>query len=62
MSALIQTGSRVFLKGCPYGQPGTAIRLERGQVVVYWSDIDFWSRHSPESLMLAPEKGDSDAA
>ena len=46
-------GSRVLLRSCPYGQPGTVLRIERRKVVVYWRDLDFLSRHSPELLILA---------
>ena len=32
------------------------IKAERGKFVIYWPDMDYFSRHSPDSLMLA---GDS---
>jgi hypothetical protein len=50
----IAIGAKVFLKGgreC--GKPGTVIRDERGRLVVFWEDMDFWSRHRPDSLELA---------
>jgi hypothetical protein len=60
---MIAVGSKVFLKGCPFGEPGTVVRLERNRAVILWPKIDYIGRHSPESLMLAPEKGGStDAA
>lgn len=31
---------RVYLRG-----------LRAGQAIVYWSDLDYWSRHIPDSLM-----------
>lgn len=47
----IQVGSRVFLRACRgAGEPGTVIRCERGRLAVYWRDLDYWSRHQPESL------------
>lgn len=49
-------GSRVLLKGCRFGQPGTVLRIERRKVVVYWRDLDYLSRHSVESLMLAERR------
>jgi hypothetical protein len=59
---MIAVGSTVFLKGCPYGQPGTVVRIERNRAVILWPDLDYLARHNPESLMLAPEKGGIDAA
>ena len=50
----IAIGAKVFLKGgrgC--GKPGTVIREERGRLVIFWEDMDFWSRHRPDSLELA---------
>ena len=50
----ITLGSKVRLKAChDSGQPGTVIRESRGRLTVYWADLDFWSRHHPESLELA---------
>lgn len=55
------TGDKVFLKACRAGEPGTVIRAERGKMVVYWRDMDYWSRHRPESLEPADEKGNDNA-
>lgn len=48
-------GAKVRLRGCAFGEPGTVLRIERRKVVVYWHDLDFLSRHSPESLMQSGE-------
>lgn len=48
----IDIGSRVRLKGCSDGRPGTAIKVERRRLVVFWHDLDFLSRHHPDSLVL----------
>ncbi len=54
-------GDHVFLRGCRAGQPGTIIRFERGKAVVYWRDMDHWSRHRPDSLVLvAPPQAAED--
>jgi hypothetical protein len=37
----------------PDRRAGTVIREERGKLTIYWADLDFWSRHQPESLDLA---------
>lgn len=51
---MIQLGDLVYLRACRgAGEPGTVIREERGRLVVYWRDLDFWSRHQAESLELA---------
>jgi hypothetical protein len=62
MSDRIETDSRVFLKCCPHGQPGTVVRLQRNRAEILWADLDFLGRHQLASLMLAPEKGGTDAA
>jgi hypothetical protein len=52
-------GDRVFLRGCPVGQPGTVLRLERGKLAVLWADLgpSYIGRHNPASLMEAdPQK------
>jgi hypothetical protein len=49
---MIQPGDKVFLRACRTGEPGTVIRQERGKLTVYWRDMDYWSRHRPESLEL----------
>jgi len=59
---MIAVGSKVYLRGCAFGEPGTVLRIERRKVVVLWHDLDYLARHSAESLMLAPEKGDTNAA
>jgi hypothetical protein len=46
-------GDAVMLRSCRHGAPGTVIRIERGKLVVYWGDMDYWSRHRPESLTQA---------
>jgi hypothetical protein len=50
---VIALGCRGHLKACRTGEPGTVIREERGKLTIYWADLDFWSRHQPESLDLA---------
>jgi hypothetical protein len=51
---MIAPGNKVYLKACRAGKPGTVIRELRGKLTVYWADLDFWSKHRPESLELAP--------
>jgi hypothetical protein len=50
-------GAAMRLRGCAFGEPDAVLRIERCKVVVYWSDLDFLSRHRPESLMPATEDG-----
>ncbi len=52
---MIAVGSKVFLKGCAFGQPGTVVRIERNRAVVLWHDLDYLARHGLESLMLTGE-------
>jgi hypothetical protein len=53
----ITVGSRVYLRGARgCGAAGVVIREEQKRMVVYWEDLDFWSRHRPESLELAKEQ------
>ena len=52
MTPEIRGGAKVFLRGCPYGKPGTVLKIERGRAVVYWHDLDFLARHKPASLMV----------
>jgi hypothetical protein len=52
---MIAPGDKVYLRACQVGQPGTVIRTERGKLTVYWGDMDFWSRHKPDSLIAAIE-------
>lgn len=47
-------GDKVYLRGLrEVGRPGTIIRTKRGKQVVYWPDMDYWSKHHPDSLELA---------
>jgi hypothetical protein len=48
-----EIGTKVVLRVCPHGQPGTILRIERRRVVVLWPDLDYLARHQPESLMEA---------
>jgi hypothetical protein len=58
---MLNLGNKVRLKAChDSGEPGTVIRFERGKLVVFWGDMNFWSRHHPESLELAQPKGEND--
>lgn len=50
---MLQVGSKVHLKACRYGQPGTVIRRERKRVVVLWPDLDYIARHPEQSLELS---------
>jgi hypothetical protein len=56
----ISVGAKVRLRGCAFGEPGTVLRIERRKVAVYWQDLDFLSRHSPDSLMLVAGPGKTD--
>jgi hypothetical protein len=49
----LEIGTKVLLKVCPHGQPGTVIRIERSRAVVFWHDLNYLARHQPESLMEA---------
>ena len=49
-------GAKVLLRHCPFGEPGTALRIERCKLVVHWHDLDCLARHRPESLMLSAER------
>lgn len=55
----IAVGNRVYLRGCRAGESGTVIKIERGKLVVFWADLDFWSRHRPESLVIAGEEANA---
>jgi len=48
----ITVGSRVYLRACRAGEPGVVIKAGSGKFTVYWRDLDYWSRHRPESLEL----------
>lgn len=52
---MIEVGAKVVLKVCPYGRPGTVVRIERSRVVVLWHDLDYLARHQPASLTVAAE-------
>jgi hypothetical protein len=52
---MIPVGSKVYLKVCRSGEPGTVIRRERARLVVLWSDLDYIARHPEDSLEMAPE-------
>ena len=49
---MIATGSKVYLRACAFGEPGTVLSIERRKVVVLWHDLDYLARHSPDSLVL----------
>ena len=51
---MIPVGSKVFLKACRYGEPGTVIRRERTRLVVLWPDMDYIARHPEQSLEPSP--------
>jgi len=58
--ALFERGSRVFLKSCPFGEPGRVQKTERGRVLVRWSSPNYLGRHHPKSLLLADEVSNDD--
>ncbi|HTW81927.1 MAG TPA: hypothetical protein VME23_20435 [Terracidiphilus sp.] len=59
---MIPIGSKVHLRGARgVGAAGTVIRCEGSRLVVYWSDLDFVSRHKPESLEIASQTAASTA-
>jgi len=43
-------GSKVYLRGARFGEPGTVVKLGK-RLTVYWHDLDFLSKHRPESLV-----------
>ena len=57
---MITIGTKVRLKMCPHGEPGTVLRMERNRAVVLWHDLDYLARHQPASLVEvaaeSPEK------
>jgi hypothetical protein len=55
-------GAKVRLRHCAFGEPGTVLRNERGKLVILWHDLDYLGRHRRESLMLAAEWPQADAA
>lgn len=51
---MIALGNKVRLRACrDSGAPGIVIKAEREKLVVYWHDLDYWSKHRPDSLELA---------
>jgi hypothetical protein len=46
-------GARVLLKSCPFGTPGTVLRVEGSKLAIRWHDLDFVGRHNPDSLIFA---------
>jgi hypothetical protein len=55
-SEIFTVGARVYLRGCPHGEPGRVLRIERTRVAVLWPDLDYIGRHVPESLVLVEAK------
>jgi hypothetical protein len=51
----IEVGSKVYLKGCAFGEPGRVLRIERGKLAILWADLgpSYIGRHRPDSLELA---------
>jgi hypothetical protein len=39
------------------GQPGRVLRIERGKVVIYWTDLDYIGRHQQGNLIHANSTG-----
>jgi hypothetical protein len=48
---MIDAGTRVYLRGARFGAAGVVIRCEGQRVVIYWRDLDFFSRHRRETLV-----------
>lgn len=51
VNGMITVGSKVRLRGCKHGEPGTVLRIEHGRLVVLWGELDFLARHHPKSLI-----------
>jgi len=50
---MLKLGDKVRLRAChDSGAPGTIVRFERGRAVCFWPDLNYWSRHRPDSLEL----------
>ncbi len=49
---MIGIGDRVYLKGCPFGEPGQVLRFERKRAIVLWPDSETTTRHRPETLRV----------
>lgn len=58
----IAPGARVYLRACRAGEAGTVVRAEHKRLVVFWPDMNYWSRHAPESLELAEDDEAKDEA
>jgi hypothetical protein len=57
---MIELGAKVYLRACHAGLPGMVIRRDHGKFTVFWPDMNYWSRHRPESLELAmPADGEA---
>ncbi len=44
--------SRVLLKSCPHGEPGTVIGFDRGKILACFRDLELTGRHTPDRLLL----------
>jgi hypothetical protein len=55
---MISPGTKVYLKACYVGEPGTVLRKECSRLVVYWPDLDYLSRH-PEAALVVAEEADA---
>jgi hypothetical protein len=53
---MIGVGTRVLLKVCCHGEPGTVVRIERNRATVFWHGLDYLAKHHPESLLEALQK------
>jgi hypothetical protein len=53
-AAAFAVGDRVYLKGCPFGEPGRVLRMERGRVAVLWPELGptYIGRHRPAALRV----------
>jgi hypothetical protein len=50
---MIAVGSKVYLRGCPHGEPGRVVRIERNRAKVLWADLDYLASHPLAILMEA---------
>ena len=46
-------GGAVLLKAAPFEVPGTVLRVERGKILVRWSDLRYVGRHKVNTLIAA---------
>lgn len=62
-SPVFAAGDRVFLKGRPFGEPGSVLQIERGTVVVLWTGLGptCISRHRSDSLRVTRLAGETPA-